>query len=1140
MVLRQLGVLVVSMAIFAVSSCLSSDFATCANGELCPTGLVCSNEFGCVSPFGCGNGTISEDEGEVCDDGNTESGDGCRSDCQKVEECGDLIVDAGEDCDDGNSIPADGCDECRLSGWEVGSILGAARVGQQLARPSGVAVALDGTMYVVETFAHQVVRVDAATSEVSVVAGIGSIGYSGDGGLGAAARLSGPEGVAVDGLGNVFIADTQNNRIRRVDAASRLITTVVGSGIAGFAGDGGPATSAQLNRPLGVAVDGLGNLYVADSQNNRIRRIDAQTGLIETVAGNANEGYVEDDVLATSTSLHKPSGVAFDSDGSFLIADTANHRIRRVDAVTKIITTFAGTGTSGDGGDGGAATDAELKNPRGVHVDSITGEVYVADTANHRLRRIDASGVISTVAGTGDDGDLGDGGPALDAQLSNPYSVARNADGDLLIADTTNHKIRRIDGTETISTVLGTGSPSVPRDGAAATSAKLSAAAGVVVDGAGNVYLSDQRGQVVLRVDGATQAIFRVAGTGRAGFSGDGELAVDARLRGPRGLALAPDGSLYLSDSNNGRVRRVDTSTGVITTVAGGGSPAGNGDGGLATEAKLIFPYGLAIDDAGHLYIADEFEARVRRVDAVSGIITTVAGGGAPAEGIGDGELATDAELLGPDGLAVDSLGNLFIADARHGRVRRVDAVSGIITTVAGGGSPPDGLGDGGAATAAQLSHPQDVSLDGAGNLLIADSDHGRIRLVDAETSEISTIAGSGGPPDTGDGGPAVDATMWEPWAVGVDGGGHVLLADGYGGHLRRVDVDTHLISTVAGAIEPPGTGRLDVARLTDPRALLITPLWTFIPAGRTGVMEAIGGGVLSAVVGRYPQEQPTADLARFRDGFFGDIIGVAHDATRTPELLYLTEVHDLPAAPGQSKHRIHVVSQHDPSDPSTWTIAVLAGDSVGFTDGDATDAEFRRPAGLYLDTDDNALFVADAGNHVIRKIELSTDGTAATLVSTVVGTPLHVGFAGDGQPANEALLYQPEALTRCPSGDLYVGDTASNRIRRIEAVTNTISTVLGTGLPSSAGVGIPAEQYSVNHPLGLACDSAGNLFVSSTTAIRLLAADLSGVVDGSGAVTTVIENPNRCFTGIAVIDGNTIWATDACAGSLEELSKRE
>ena len=329
-------------------------------------------------------------------------------------------------------------------------------------------------------------------SIITTVAGTTTSGFSGDGGPAADAQLWCPTGVALDEEGNIYIADSCNNRIRKVIAATGIITTVAGDGSQGFSGDGGPATSAQLAGPIGVALDRAGNLYIADYLNDCIRHVVAATGIITTVAGDGSRGFSGDGGPATAAQLYAPYGVVLDARGHLYIADGANNRIRKVISPTGIITTVAGIGTVGFSGDGGPATAAQLCVPVAVTLDDA-GDLYIADNCNHCIRKvIAASGIITTIAGTGIDGFSGDGGPATRAQLQYPSSLTLDRAGNLYIADEGNHRIREVvAATGVITTIVGSGSDGFSGDGGWAIDAELSCPTGVALGAAGHLYLTD-------------------------------------------------------------------------------------------------------------------------------------------------------------------------------------------------------------------------------------------------------------------------------------------------------------------------------------------------------------------------------------------------------------------------------------------------------------------------------------------------------------------------------------------------------------------------------------------------------------------------------------------------------------------------
>jgi sugar lactone lactonase YvrE len=349
---------------------------------------------------------------------------------------------------------------------------------------------------------------------------------SGDGGSTLAAQLDYPSSVALDASRNLYIADYSNNVVRRVNAQTGVIATVTGNGRTGYGGDGGSATSAELNSPAGVLLDPAGNLFIADTWNNCVRRVDAQTTVITTVAGNGFAGLTGDGALAASAGLSVPSSVVVDASDDLIIADFADNCVREVNAQSGIITLIAGNGVAGYSGDGASATSAQLNTPSGVFLDQ-RGNLYIADSSNNVIRRMDAqTNFITTFAGTGTAGYAGDGGPATRAQLNFPSDVA--------------------------------------------------------VDTAGDIFIADYQNQCVREVNAQSGTITTVARNGTAGYSGDGGSATSAELNYPAGIALGPNGDLFIADYANNRIRRLAAQSGMISTVAG------NGTGAIAAMAALL------------------------------------------------------------------------------------------------------------------------------------------------------------------------------------------------------------------------------------------------------------------------------------------------------------------------------------------------------------------------------------------------------------------------------------------------------------------------------------------------------------------------------------------------------------------------
>lgn len=583
----------------------------------------------------------------------------------------------------------------------------------QLNGPYGVTVDGSGNLYIADAN-NSCIRKVNTSGTITTVAGNGTPGYSGDSGPAIYAAFNNPSGVAVDKRGNLYIADTNNYRIREVSAGN--IATVAGNGAAGYAGDNGNAIAAEFGAVYTIAVDQSGSLYLADQANNRVRKVSNTS--IATVAGNGTGGYAGDNNPATAAELNQPAAVAVDGSGDLYIADRGNQRIRMV-GLNGAIQTVGGNGTAGFAGDGGAATAAALNSPGGVAMDGL-GNLYIADSSNHRIRKVSA-GKIATIAG----GATGDGGWAPLAGLNQPAAVAKDANGNVYVAESGGQRVRKIAPSGAVTTFAGTGATGFGGDSGPATAALLNSPKGLTVDGTGNVYIADSGNSRVRKVN-TNGNITTFAGTGAVGFGGDGGAATAAVLANPSGVAVDSNGNLYIADYGNCVVREVSTA-GTIATVAGKPNDCGfGGDGLVATSALLGNPTGVAVNISGNLYIADPSNARVRRVHAH--FINTFAGNGT-AGGTGDGGPAASAQLSFPQAVAAnitDLSFTVYIGDSSANNVRVVSQ-SGIISTFAGEGSGPPG--DGGPAALAKLLSPQGLALDSAGNLYIAEAQRNAVRL---------------------------------------------------------------------------------------------------------------------------------------------------------------------------------------------------------------------------------------------------------------------------------------------------------------------------------------------------------------------------------------------------------------------------
>src|SRR5579862_635882 len=602
-----------------------------------------------------------------------------------------------------------------------------------------------------------------------------------------------------------------------------IIRTIAGGGsLEGYSPD---EADLSLGASQGLAISALAEIYFSDSGHNQVMKVNPTTGLISVVAGNGTRAYNGDGLPAVSAGLNNPGGLAFDSAGNLFICDRGNFVVRRVDALSGLISTAAGVGLftgqvvgtnpPAPLGDGGAATAATFSTTLGdIFVDS-TGNVTVCDSGNACVRQFTVGGNIATIAGVpGSSGFSGDGnaGGALAAKFNTPTGVVADGSGNLYIADSGNRRVRKLSG-GTVTTVAGDGtggSGGFSGDGGAATSAQIGSLGGLALDSSGKLVISCVGPGRIRTVDVADAApiILTIAGNGGTTIGDDGP-ATGASLSSPRDVALDSLGNIYIYDSGHDRIRRVDKTTGFIDTVVGTGLNGFIGDRGPQQDGVLVAPQGSAFDAAGNLYVADTGDNAVRRVSS-DGKITTFAGNGTTAD-LGDGGPAFLASLT-PNDVCVFGT-TLFIADADNQSIRAVDLGTGIIRTYAQlNSSPvcviadPNGIlyvarsnvietvdltgtvapfagqspvnnatnpnGDGLPAANARLRSPSGLALDSAGELLIADTNNNLIRKIGAPPGLlVSTIAGGGTPtpPSIGDGGPAQSASLNSPAGVAVD-----------------------------------------------------------------------------------------------------------------------------------------------------------------------------------------------------------------------------------------------------------------------------------------------------------------------------------------------------------------------------------
>jgi autotransporter-associated beta strand protein len=1236
---------------------------------------------------------------------------------------------------------------------------GGPALNAQLSYTHAVAVDPNGDL-LVATADGLIHEVSASTGQITTVAGGGVAGqYNGH--ATTAVSLSDSTGLAVDSSGDIIIADSGNGLIREVSASTGTITTILGGGVAGQY-DGNATTSVTLYDPQGVAIDSSNNLFLTDSGIDIILELSSSTGLLTRVAGTGQQGNSGNGGPATSAKLNDPTGVAWYG-GSLFIADEGNNVIRQVnssgtistvvdgstglgaggDAVTVdsngdlfisgndviseatcsggtwTITTVAGDGSWGSGGDGGAATSAQLASPTGLAVDSA-GDLLIADSENSVIREVSTKSVptvgiaasasslahgqdltlTATVSPPDSGGDtptgtvrffdgttllgwatLDDSGEAelttstlalgqhdimvsyvgdsnyfagislalpvtvtpiapsvttdptnqtvvagstasftaaasgyptptvqwevkvydgssfsdisgatsatysftaTDAESGNQYEAvftntagAATATAALLTVwtvpavttDPTNQTIG-VGGTVTFTAAAsGYPTPSVQWEVLAvggssfqaipgATSTTLTFTANDAENGDQyEAVFANSAGEApttaaTLTVQGDT--IITVAGNGGDEYSGDGGQAINAQLNSPQGVAVDTAGDLFIADSNNNVIREVNHATGVISTVAGDGNWNYSGDGGAATSAELFDPPGVAVDAAGDIFINDTTINVIREVDHSTGLITRVAGGGTPT--------TSAVSLSNPAGLAVDSSGDIFIADSSDSLIIEVSA-SGQVSTVLGGGG---GQYNRHTTTAVTLNDPSGVAVDSAGDIFIADSGNNVIREVNYATGAVTTVAGSGANGYSGDGGEATIATLNNPSGVAVDAAGDIFIADSGNNVIREVHAGT--ITTVAGGGVPGQyNGTATGATLNNPSGVAVDAAGDiFIADSNNNVIREVADKAVPAVgiaasASSLAHGQDLTLTATVSGSVFGGntpsgtvdfvdgttllgsgTLNAAGEATLTTSTLALGE-HDIMVSYGgdssyfagvstASSVTVAPIAPAVTTEPSDQTIAVagmvtFAAAASGYPvptvqwDVNTGNGEgFNVIPGatsttLTFTSNDaengnqyEAVFSNIAGTATTTAVTLTVQGDA---ILTIGGTG-NAGYSGDGGQATSAEFNGPEAVAVDSAGDVFVADTNNNVIREIDHATGQITTVAGGGVPGQYN-GTATSAVSLSGPTGVAVDLAGDIFIadSGNNLIR-------EVNYATGVITTIAGGGTSSTNGIA------------------------
>jgi sugar lactone lactonase YvrE len=937
---------------------------------------------------------------------------------------------------------------------------------------------------------------DYPNLNIRVLAGTGTAGFSGDSGAATSAQLKSTM-IWVDSNGNIYSGDADNFRIRKISSSSATITTFGGTGTASQSGNTGPIGSTGLYQPYSIVGDTIGSfLYLSDMYY--LWQYSFSSNVVSVIAGTSTQGFSGDNGPAVSAQINGPRGIWLTTSGTLYFADYDNHRIRKI--TSGIISTVAGSGSVGSGnggfaGNSGSATSATLNNPRSAFVNT-QGKLFIADAGNNRIRIVDTNNIITTFAGNGDTAYNGDNQPATSASLNYPQDVKGDLLGNIIVADSYHWRVRLVDTLGIITTIIGSGSIGFTAGLAVASSSNIKEPSGLWLDSKSNIYFVDYNSiHQTVNLSPTSQpssqpsrhpssqpssrpsyhsptflspivSMKLIAGGSSTGFSGDGAQATVATIYG-RIPWVDSNGNIFIPDSASYRLRKVDVISGIITTFAGSGSNSNSGTSGSLATVSLYAPYSMVGDTAGTLfYLSDMYY--IWKYSFANGIISVFAG--ISSQGFsGDGGQATSAALNEPTGLWLTTSGTLYVAVNQNHRVRKITA-NGIITTVAGTGTP-DFTGDGGLATSATLQNPLGVYMDTNGYLFIADCNNRRIRMVHPTTNIITTIAGAGGSSYNGDGIPAFSANLNYPTDVKGDSYGSIFIADTSSCRVRMIDYNG-IISTIFGGnscsftpgIFSPASSNIQVVR----------GLW-LDSAGTLYFSDAnsIHRSVVSYPTSQ-PSEQPTAQ------------------PSRQPTVQPIAKPSTQPSSQPSSRP-----SRCQPTFTSPLVFMKhIAGTSTADYGGDNGPATVAQLGGvnLWFDSAGN-MYVADDASHRIRKV------TPAGLMTTFGGTGTR-SPTGTSGPMESVSFYDPHSIVGDPGGTLlYIADALY--VWKYVFSTNIVTVVahplgVGRGFNGESGA---ATETQLNGPSGLWLTTSVILFIAdySNHRIRKLVSGILTTVVGSG-----------------------------------------
>ena len=927
------------------------------------------------------------------------------------------------------------------------------------------------------------------------------------------ARFSYPSNLAVDTTNNIYVADTNNSTIRKITSAG-VVTTLAGT--AGAAGStDGTGSAARFLYPQSIAADTAGNVFVADTENHTIRKI-TSAGVVTTFAGTAGVPGSADGT-GSAARFASPRGVAVDSAGNVFVGDSSNNMIRKITSAG-VVTTFAGLASPGGGGSPGGSTDgtgsaARFFIPTGVYIDSADN-IYVADENNSIIRKITSAAVVTTLAGTALSTGAADGTGSA-ARFYNPRGVAVDSAGNVFVGDTINQTIRKITSAGVVTTLAGSpGSPG-SADGTG-TVGRFGLVTGLVMAPDGNLYASDQNNYIIRKITLAGVVTTLAGIAGQSGSTDGTGTGVAPKFNLPQGVTVDASGNIFVVDKINQTIRKI-TSAGVTTTFAGTLGVSGSTDGtGTAAKFNFSITSGITVDASGNLFVADDGNYTIRKITS-AGVVTTFAGT-AGVQGGTDGT-GSAARFSVPAGVAVDSAGNVFVADNQM--IRKITS-AGVVTTLAGqfaSSGSADGTG-----SAARFNNARDIAIDTSGDLYVADLSNYTIRKV-TSAGVVTTLAGTAGAFGSTDGTGSA-ARFNSPTGVAVDSAGNVFVADTTNNTIRKI-TSAGVVTTFAGLAGAPtgindGTG--SAARFYGPQRLAFDSTGNLFVAdtNQFSIRKITSAALVTTFAGTplYPgSADGTGAAARF-DG----IIRLAVDSSGN---LY---------TPSYNRHTIRKITP-------AGVVTTLAGtDGVsGYVDGTGSAARFNQPQTITADSAGN-LYVYDELNLVVRKI------TSAGVVTTFVGTQPLPGQR-DATGANARLLGFGQGLTTDAADNIY-GSSAATRLISPSAEVSTIvgnqfafasltPTANFTGYEPATGT---AFRTVVNGPNGTMAvlgpnfisTSAGNTLLPQTitfAALPSVAANSGSFVvspTASSGLTVTLTSSNPA---VASVNGFTI--TPLTAGSV-------